>query len=108
MKKFIKKAPSDYIERCIECGEDLIKVGHWVIHPDNQCSEDDGVKTVIQHRKQFDKFQAKYNTPEGKVVKLIKEYNKLVDLYENTRCRRISKWFLGIKQKVANLIKGDI
>jgi histidinol dehydrogenase len=99
MKKFKKVSETDYLAHCIECDEPLIKVGLFLIHPNNECVEDDGVKTVIQYRKKFDEFQAKYELPEGKIETLIKDYNRLVDKYENTLCRRISKWFTSQNRK---------
>jgi|TARA_Y100000034_G_C6818599_1_gene368466 hypothetical protein len=98
--KYKKETTTDYIAYCIECGEPLIKLGMWLIHPDNKCAEDDGVKTLIQYRKKFDEFQKKYILPDGNIEKLIKKHNKLVDSYENTICRRISKWFIRVKEKV--------
>jgi hypothetical protein len=49
MKKFKKVSETDYLAHCIECDEPLIKVGLFLIHPNNECVEDDGVKTVIQY-----------------------------------------------------------
>jgi len=101
--KYKKETSIDYTTYCLECGEPLIKVGLFLIHPDNQCAEDDGVKTLIQYRKKFDEFQAKYALPEGDIETFIKVHNELVDDYENTICRRISKWFTRVKGKAITL-----
>ena len=75
-----KVKETDYFTFCTECGEPLLKIGLNLIHPEGDCSEADGVKVLIQHRNVFNEFQAKYPLPKEDLRKLIRDYNKLVDL----------------------------
>tara|TARA_Y100000310_G_scaffold340662_1_gene437238 strand:+ start:1047 stop:1379 length:333 start_codon:yes stop_codon:yes gene_type:complete len=103
MKRIKRASEGDYMSFCIECDNALHTVGSFLIHPDMGCSEEDGVKVLVQYKNKFEEFQAKYTLPEGDVKELVARYNQLVDLYDETFCRRISKWFTSLKEKAIHL-----
>lgn len=79
---------TDFVMYCLLCGKSLINMGGFYVHPEHNCSEEDGVRLVKKDDGSFEKFQEKYPCDrkdfESTVEKYTRDVNEILESYRVT------------------------